>query len=240
MAGIDARPRSYWVYQDGTITTLSYDRIFEGPAWNYVCLESDIEHPGEFRTTFVGEMPVIVVRGDQGEIHAFENRCAHRGALIALEDAGTVKRFQCIYHAWSYNLRGDLVGIAFEKGSYGRGGMPPGFCKEEHAPRKLDHDTERLVFATLSGTHRRSSVPREQAGPVRRVLRQTDVCARPLRAVLPKNWSSIARTSRTRYHASLLHAFFGTFRITRLTQGGGVAREPRRRASHEHHDGPRR
>jgi phenylpropionate dioxygenase-like ring-hydroxylating dioxygenase large terminal subunit len=28
------------------------------------------------------------------------------------------------------------------------------------------------------------------------------------------------------YHASLLHAFFGTFRITRLTQGGGVLVSP--------------
>jgi len=84
----------YWVYQDPENYQAELRRIFEGPVWNYVCLESDIENPGEFRTTFVGEMPVIVVRGEHGEIHAFENRCAHRGALIALEDAGTAKRFQ--------------------------------------------------------------------------------------------------------------------------------------------------
>ena len=41
-------------------------RIFEGPVWNYVGLESDRARPGDFRTTFVGEMPVIVVRGEGG------------------------------------------------------------------------------------------------------------------------------------------------------------------------------
>ena len=73
----------FWVYQDESNYRAELRRIFEGPAWNYVCLEVDIEQPGDYRTTFVGEMPVIVVRGEHGEIHAFENRCAHRGALIA-------------------------------------------------------------------------------------------------------------------------------------------------------------
>jgi len=78
-------------------------------------------------------MPVIVVRGQDGDVHAFENRCGHRGALIALDDAGSVKNaFQCVYHAWSYDLRGNLIGIAFEKGSNGRGGMPSDFCKADH------------------------------------------------------------------------------------------------------------
>ena len=47
--------------------------------------------------------------------------------------------------------------------------------------------------------------------------------------VLPNNWKLYVENVKDTYHASLLHAFFGTFRITRLTQGGGVAREPRRR-----------
>jgi len=118
----------YWVYQDADNYRAELRRIFEGPTWSYVCLESDLARPGDYRTTFVGEMPVIIVRGAGGEIHAFENRCAHRGALIALDDGGSAgSHFQCVYHAWTYDLRGDLVGIAFEKGSNGRGGMPASF-----------------------------------------------------------------------------------------------------------------
>jgi phenylpropionate dioxygenase-like ring-hydroxylating dioxygenase large terminal subunit len=219
----------YWVYQDPENYQAELRRIFEGPVWNYVCLESDIENPGEFRTTFVGEMPVIVVRGEHGEIHAFENRCAHRGALIALEDAGTAKRFQCIYHAWTYNLRGDLVTIAFEKGAHGRGGMPEGFCKDEHGPRKLRTTTlNGLVFASLSD----ATPPIEQylgeqvLARVRRVLRKPMRVLGRFVQVLPNNWKLYAENVKDTYHASLLHAFFGTFRLSRFTQGGGVLVSP--------------
>jgi len=220
----------YWVYQDEANYRDELRRLFEGPVWNYVGLESDVARPGDFRTTFVGEMPVIVVRGDDGAIHAFENRCAHRGALIALDDAGTVaKRFQCVYHAWSYDLEGNLVGVAFEKGSHGRGGMPADFCKAEHGPRKLRTTTLcGLVFASLSP----QAPPIEQylGGEVRR--RVARVLGKPVQVLgrfvqaLPNNWKLYAENVKDTYHASLLHAFFTSFRVTRLTQGGGVVVSP--------------
>ena len=219
----------YWVYQDDANYRTELRRIFEGPVWNYVCLESDVLKPGDYRTTFVGEMPVIVVRGADGVIRAFENRCAHRGALIALDDAGTAKRFQCVYHAWTYDLEGNLIGVAFEKGSHGRGGMPPEFCKADHGPRKLHTTTlHGLVFAGLSN----DTPPIEQylgdavLGRIARVLR------RPLRVLgrftqaLPNNWKLYVENVKDTYHASLLHSFFTTFRVTRLTQGGGVLVSP--------------
>src|SRR5260370_694388 len=76
-------------------------RIFEGPVWNCLCLETEIPKPGDWRSTHLGAMPVVVVRDLDAGIRAFENRCAHRGALICIEDAGNVQRaFHCIYHAW--------------------------------------------------------------------------------------------------------------------------------------------
>src|SRR5260370_7244793 len=66
----------YWLYQDEDNYRRELRRIFEGPTWSYVCLESDVERPGDYRTTFLGEMPVIVARAVAGAIHAFENRCA--------------------------------------------------------------------------------------------------------------------------------------------------------------------
>src|SRR5262245_28729756 len=219
----------YWVYQDEGNYRTELRRIFEGPAWNYVCLESDLARAGDYRTTFVGEMPVIVVRGEGGDIHAFENRCAHRGALIALDDGGTAKHFQCVYHAWTYDLAGNLCGIAFEKGVNGRGGMPASFCKAEHGPRKLRTATlYGLVFASLSA----------EAPPIEQYLgddvhrRLARVLGKPMQVLgrfvqaLPNNWKLYVENVKDTYHASLLHAFFGTFRITRLTQGGGVLVSP--------------
>jgi len=215
----------YWVYQDESNYQTELRRIFEGPAWNYVALESDLARAGDYRTTFVGEMPVIAVRGEDGAIHAFENRCAHRGALIALEDQGATKRFQCVYHAWSYDLEGNLVGVAFEKGSHGRGGMPAGFCKAEHGPRKLRTATfHGLVFASLSpeAPPLEDYLGEEVRGRIARVLRRPVQVLGRFTQALPNNWKLYIENVKDTYHASLLHAFFTTFRVTRLTQGGGV------------------
>jgi len=219
----------YWVYQDTDNYQQELRRIFEGAVWNFVGLESDVTRPGDYRTTFIGEMPVIVVRDADGGINAFENRCAHRGALIALDDTGTAKRFQCVYHAWSYDLKGNLVSIAFEKGAQGRGGMPPSFCKDEHGPRKLRTTTlNGLVFATLSDeTPPIEDYLGEQIlGRVRRVLRAPiRVLGRTVQ-VLPNNWKLYAENVKDTYHASLLHAFLGTFRLSRFTQAGGILVSP--------------
>jgi anthranilate 1,2-dioxygenase large subunit/terephthalate 1,2-dioxygenase oxygenase component alpha subunit len=219
----------YWVYQDEENYRCEMRRIFEGPVWNYVALEAELAAPGDYRTTFVGEMPVIVVRDADGRINAFENRCAHRGALIALDDAGSAKRFQCVYHAWNYDLKGNLISVAFEKGAQGRGGMPPTFCKEEHGPRKLRTTTlGGLVFATLSEATPSIEEYLGEAvlGRVRRVLRKpVRVLGRTVQ-VLPNNWKLYAENVKDTYHASLLHAFLGTFRLSRFTQAGGVLVSP--------------
>ncbi|HEX5476781.1 MAG TPA: aromatic ring-hydroxylating dioxygenase subunit alpha [Burkholderiales bacterium] len=226
-AGLTRVP--YWVYRDPDVARDEQTRLFEGPVWNFLCLETDIPNPGDYRTTFVGEMPVVVVRDADGEVYAFENRCAHRGALLALEDEGNVKDFQCVYHAWTYDRRGNLKGIAFKDGAGGKGGMPKSFCMQEHGPRKL-YTTSfcGLVFGSLS-----DEVPpleeylgEEIRGRIERVLtKPVEVIGRYTQA-LPNNWKLYFENNKDTYHASLLHSFFATFRITRLTQSGGVLVSP--------------
>jgi anthranilate 1,2-dioxygenase large subunit len=88
----------YWVYQDEAIYRAEQERIFRGAAWNFVGLEVELPNAGDFKSTFVGEMPVILARDDNGELHAFENRCAHRGALICFKERGNARRF-----TWGHN-----------------------------------------------------------------------------------------------------------------------------------------
>ncbi|CAN5165235.1 aromatic ring-hydroxylating dioxygenase subunit alpha [soil metagenome] len=220
----------YWVYQDEANYKREMERLFEAATWNFVCLEADIPNKGDYRTNQVGDMPVIVARDADGAINCFENRCAHRGALIAFDDGGNVQNnFKCVYHAWSYDLCGNLRGIAFERGINGRGGMPADFSRERFGPRKLRTATLcGLVFATLSA----DTLPIEDylgsevLGRIKRVLN------RPIRVMgrfvqpLPNNWKLYVENVKDTYHASLLHTFLATFRISRLTQGGGVLVSP--------------
>jgi anthranilate 1,2-dioxygenase large subunit len=90
----------FWAYRDRSLAKLEQQRIFEGPVWNFLGLEIEIPDPGDWRATVVGRTPVVVARDADGTIAAFENRCAHRGALICLDDSGRgAKDFQCVYHA---------------------------------------------------------------------------------------------------------------------------------------------
>ncbi len=215
----------YWVYQDTAVARDEQARIFEGPSWHFLCLEVDVPEPGDYRTTMMGTMPVVVARTEDGSVVAFENRCAHRGALICLDDGGKVKDFQCVYHAWRYDLRGNLTSVAFRRGVNGQGGMPDDFALEAHGPRKLRTTVLcGLVFGTLS-----TDTPdiEDYIGPeimvrLRRVLhKKVEVIGR-FTQQLPNNWKLYMENVRDTYHASLLHTFFATFRITRLSQGGGV------------------
>jgi phenylpropionate dioxygenase-like ring-hydroxylating dioxygenase large terminal subunit len=220
----------YWVYQDEPNYGREMRRLFEGATWNFVCFEADIPSKGDYRTSHIGILPVIVVRDADGSINCFENRCAHRGALIAFDDGGNVQNhFKCIYHAWSYDLCGNLRGIAFEKGINGLGGMSKDFKRESFSPRKLRTTTlGGLVFATLSPDTPpiAECLGSDVLGRLKRVLN------RPIRVMgrfvqtLPSNWKLYVENSKDTYHASLLHLFLTTFRINRLTQGGGVLVSP--------------
>ncbi|MDB5776907.1 MAG: Rieske (2Fe-2S) protein [Herbaspirillum sp.] len=215
----------YWVYKNQTVHQHEQEKIFAGPTWNYLCLDAEIPNRGDFRTTLVGEMPAIVVRGADDEIYAFENRCAHRGALIALEDGGNAEDFTCVYHAWRYDLEGNLKGVAFQNGVNGQGGMADSFCMEAHGPRKL---RTAVVCGLIFGSLDEDVPPIEEYLGDEILSRIERVLCKPVQVIgrfkqmLPNNWKLYFENVKDSYHASLLHVFFTTFRINRLSQRGGV------------------
>ena len=135
----------YRVFADPDIYQAELDRIFLGASWQYLALADELPEPGDYKTTFLGETPIIVTRGEDGEIHAMVNRCAHRGNLVCLKRQGHTKDgLTCVYHSWSYDLAGDLKSVAFRRGVGGtqprridRGtGAPPDVRKRAPLPRR--------------------------------------------------------------------------------------------------------
>jgi glycine betaine catabolism A len=83
------------------------DRIFRG--WVCAGHASAVDEPGKFVVRELGADSVLVIGGEAGGPRAFLNVCRHRGARIVEEPQGRVrKRVRCPYHAWSYDLRGEL------------------------------------------------------------------------------------------------------------------------------------
>ena len=94
----------YWVYSDRDLYDEEQARIFRGPTWNFLCLEAELPGPNSYRRSSLGAMPVVVTRDKDGVLHAFENRCAHRGSLLVLNESGEARDIICVYHNWSYDL----------------------------------------------------------------------------------------------------------------------------------------
>ena len=73
----------YRVMSDPAIYALEQERIFRGPVWNYLCLDAELPGPGSFRTTYIGDTPMLVARDKDLGVHAMVNRCAHKGAMLS-------------------------------------------------------------------------------------------------------------------------------------------------------------
>jgi phenylpropionate dioxygenase-like ring-hydroxylating dioxygenase large terminal subunit len=69
---------------------------------------------GSFRTDDYAGVPILIVRGRDDKLRAFLNVCRHRGAKVA-QGCGRARLFVCPYHAWSYNLSGQVMGIPDER-----------------------------------------------------------------------------------------------------------------------------
>ena len=110
----------YWVFSDPDVYAGEQARLFRGPIWHYVGLEAEVPEAGSFKCTRIGDAPVIVCRDESGALRAMVNRCAHRGNLVCREEFGKTKDFYCVYHAWVYNLSGDLKSAAFRRGRAAR------------------------------------------------------------------------------------------------------------------------
>jgi Rieske 2Fe-2S family protein len=79
-------------------------------SWILVGHESQLSEVGEFFLSRIAGESVIVVRSDEQSINALINVCRHRGSRVCLESEGRASRFVCPYHAWTYDLAGNLQG----------------------------------------------------------------------------------------------------------------------------------
>ena len=103
------------IFTDQAIFTQELAELF-AKVWLFVCHESELANEGDFRTTLAGGKPIVVVRGEDGDIRSFYNICRHRASPVVREDSGNVSEFQCFYHLWTYGLDGACTGITKPEG----------------------------------------------------------------------------------------------------------------------------
>ena len=221
------------VFADAELYAWEQDLIFRGPTWHYLGLEAEIPDAGDYITTRVGDSPIIVVRRADGGINALVNRCAHKGSIICFQARGKRMRthnFVCPYHNWIYDFDGKLTSVAFEKGIQQKGGMPDGFDKNQHRLIRLRVETIKgLVFGTFSD----ASLPladylgKPMVEHIERTIHGNIKILGRYSQFMRNNWKLYIENSRDNYHPSLLHAFFATFKLNRLSADGGTRQDDR-------------
>lgn len=76
--------------------------------WSLVADTTQLAEAGDYVAVAVGDAPLLVIRGDDGELRAHHNLCRHRG-MAMLDGEGRCERsITCFYHQWRYGFDGDL------------------------------------------------------------------------------------------------------------------------------------
>ncbi len=128
-------------YRDPDIYQRDIDRIFMN-SWLYAGHHSEIPQVGDWFLFELADESVIIVRSAEHDINALLNVCRHRGSRICVENKGCSKILTCPYHAWSYDLKGQLRAAAY---------MDESFDKSSIALRKIHVELlEGMIFVNFA------------------------------------------------------------------------------------------
>ena len=110
--------------------------------WLLVDHESRIPNKGDYFLFNIANESIIIIRESGNRINAFFNVCRHRGSRVCLEQQGNKRLLTCPYHAWTYDLNGELRPPQL---------MPAGFDRSQHNLHKC-HVTvfHGLIFVCIS------------------------------------------------------------------------------------------
>ncbi|HWW60402.1 MAG TPA: aromatic ring-hydroxylating dioxygenase subunit alpha, partial [Thermoanaerobaculia bacterium] len=93
-------------YLDAAVLADEQRNVF-ARTWQLVGRAEQVRDAGQFFTATIADEPLLIVRGNDGELRALSNVCRHRAGPIA-KGEGKRPVLQCGYHGWTYALDGRL------------------------------------------------------------------------------------------------------------------------------------
>ncbi len=132
-----------WYFDPG-IAELERSSVFSS-TWQVVGRVDQVGDNGQFFTAELAGEPLVVARGEDGQLRAFYNVCRHHAAAVVTEAQGCAKQFRCPYHGWTYGIDGALKGMVEFDGvrNFDR-------AKNGLVPIRVD-TWENFVFVNLDG-----------------------------------------------------------------------------------------
>ncbi|OJJ17551.1 hypothetical protein BKI52_27190 [marine bacterium AO1-C] len=166
---------------------------------------AQLENNGDYFLHDYTGVPIIVLKGKNGEIRAFINMCRHRGVRLLNEETGHIKRnIVCPYHAWSYDIAGCLKGILHDKGF-------DGVSEATHSLIELDCSIHfGLVFVVpnpeLKGQFDWNVFLEEVYNVYKTFGLDTHVPYKPETRTIQGNWKLLIDSGLEAYHFKIAHS----------------------------------
>jgi PAH dioxygenase large subunit len=138
-----------WLLADPRVFDLENQKLWSR-VWSFLAHESEIPQPGDYVVRNIGTYDsVILIRDEEGTVHALSNICAHRGMRICRADLGNTSHFRCPYHGWTYSSEGKLIGIPYRTVAYAD---EPILEKYSEGLKRIRIDTYNgFIFGSLDG-----------------------------------------------------------------------------------------
>jgi len=84
--------------------------------WQLACTVDHVANAGDFYEYRSGRASAVIVRGDDGELRAFQNVCLHRGNELCSGSGTGLTEIRCSYHRWCWDLGGRLREVPSRRG----------------------------------------------------------------------------------------------------------------------------
>jgi phenylpropionate dioxygenase-like ring-hydroxylating dioxygenase large terminal subunit len=186
-------------YTDPAFFALEHERLWPS-VWQVACSVDHVSTAGDWFELRCGPLSVLIVRGDDGGLRAFQNVCRHRGNSLCQGAGAGLTELRCPFHRWAWDLRGQLREVPSRRGF--------GAFRNEDLPLLPVRVGEwgPLVFVSLDP----DAVPLEdwlEGVPADAAWARLDEfrCVATTRTPVPCNWKAVADGFSETYHVQGLH-----------------------------------
>src|SRR5215510_2733290 len=194
------------LYYDPAIFEEELEKIWYRE-WIFIGHDSEVPDPGDYVVRRIARQPIVITRGDDGQVRVLLNRCPHRGNAVCQTERGNTRVFRCAYHGWTFDNAGDLLGVSF------RSGYDESFRKEEMGMTRVPRlgSYRGLLFASLSADGISLD---EHLGQGRKYIDQfvdlsptgeIEVQAGIHKMRVQSNWKMYVENGVDNYHANFVH-----------------------------------
>ena len=192
-------------YTDNNFWEKECDTVLSD-GWLFVGFVHEFNKAGDVQPIFIAGKPILLIKNENNEITAFHNVCSHRCLKLVNEKKNIGKLIRCPYHAWSYDLKGNLKAAPHIGGTNIH--KPKGFNFKKHGLKPIRiHIWNDWIFINLNGKAKKFQ---EYAKPLFSKFKDIDFNKLKYTATLDfgkinTNWKFLIENFIEPYHVQFVH-----------------------------------